>query len=42
MINGYYEINDKLLVNKVMEMIEIIIDLIEFSFEENVSINVKF
>lgn len=42
MINGYYEINDKLLVNKVMEMIEIIIDLIEFSFDENVSINVKF
>lgn len=42
MINGYYEINDKLLVNKVMEMVEIIIDLIEFSFDENVSINVKF
>lgn len=42
MINGYYEINDKLLVNMVMEMVEIIIDLIEFSFDENVSINVKF
>lgn len=42
MINGYYEINDKLLVNKVMEMVEIIIDLIEFSFDENVSINVIF
>lgn len=42
MINGYYEVNDKLLVNKVMEMVEIIIDLIEFSFDENVSINVKF
>lgn len=42
MINGYYEINNKLLVNKVMEMVEIIIDLIEFSFDENVSINVKF
>lgn len=25
-----------------MEMVEIIIDLIEFSFDENVSINVKF